>query len=98
MKDLPDLALLGQAGEREAARIVAAIEQTFTFRNTHAIPANLPAPPPTWEQDYATMAEADDLPWATLASVTAAARAFLDPVLAGETAMRWRPASWSWRR
>ncbi len=98
VKDLPDLALLGQAGEREAARMVAAIDQTFAFRKTHPVPASLPAPPPTWELDYATMAAADDLPWPTLASVATAARAFLDPVLAGETGMRWRPASWKWRR
>jgi len=97
VKDLPDLALLGHAGERNAARMVAAIAQTFTFRKTHPVPASLPAPPPTWEQDYATMAEANDLPWASLASVTAAARAFLDPVLAGEAAMVWRPATWGWR-
>lgn len=98
VKDLPDLALLGQAGEREAARMVTAIEQTFAFRKTHPVPAILPAPPATWERDYAAMAAADDLPWATLDSVTAAARAFLDPVLAGDAASRWRPASWSWRR
>jgi hypothetical protein len=46
VKDLPDLALLASAGPLEAERLRAALEQTFTFRKTHALPAALPAPPP----------------------------------------------------
>jgi hypothetical protein len=46
VKDLPDLALLASAGPLEAERLRAALEQTFTFRKTHALPPALPAPPP----------------------------------------------------
>jgi hypothetical protein len=35
------------------------------------------------------MSREDDLPFATLAEVTAAARAFLEPVLTGERVERW---------
>jgi hypothetical protein len=96
VKDLPDLALLGQAGAREAAKIREALEQTFTFRKTHPVPERLPDPPTEWEEPYAAMAAEDDLPWPTLSSVTAAARAFLDPMLAGEKGDRWSPETWTW--
>jgi hypothetical protein len=42
------------------------------------------------------MAAEDDLPCPTLSSVTAAARAFLDPVLAGVKGDRWNPSTWAW--
>jgi Nucleotidyl transferase AbiEii toxin, Type IV TA system len=45
VKDLPDLALLATARPIEAQRLRAAIEQTFSFRKTHAIPVALPEPP-----------------------------------------------------
>jgi hypothetical protein len=96
VKDLPDLALLGQAGAREAATIREALEQTFGFRETHPVPERLPDPPLEWEEPYAAMAAEDDLPWSTLSSVTAAAREFLDPVLAGGKGDRWSPATWTW--
>jgi len=50
VKDLPDLALLASAGPLEAERLRAALEQTFTFRKTHALPAALPAPAPAWRR------------------------------------------------
>jgi hypothetical protein len=98
VKDLPDLALLGQAGDREASRIRAAIQQTFAYRRTHDVPSRLPEPPAAWEKVYAAMAEEDSLPWRSLAAVTQAARAFVDPVLEDEGEARWSPADWAWRR
>jgi len=96
VKDLPDLALLGQAGAREAAKIREAIELTFGFRKTHPVPERLPDPPPDWEDPYGEMAAEDGLPWPTLSSVTSAARTFLDPVLAGGLGGRWSPPTWTW--
>jgi hypothetical protein len=43
------------------------------------------------------MAREDHLQWATLDQVTAAAKAFLDPVLAAELDATWLPAEWLWR-
>jgi len=97
VKDLPDLALLATAQQLDAARLQAAIEQTFTFRKTHEVPAFLPAPLDTWRAPYEAMARDDQLSWTTLEDVTRAAQAFLDPVLAGALEGTWEPAVWIWR-
>jgi hypothetical protein len=96
VKDLPDLALLASAQPIDAARLRAALEQTFNFRKTHALPVGLPAPPQAWERPYAAMAREDRLPWATLDEVTVAAIAFLDPVLEGLSVGKWDHNSWLW--
>jgi Nucleotidyl transferase AbiEii toxin, Type IV TA system len=96
VKDLPDLALLGTAQALDAKRLRTALEQTFTFRKTHALPATLPDPSPAWQIPYAAMAREDQLAWPTLDEVTKVAQAFLDPVLAGDLDAVWRPATWTW--
>jgi len=85
-------------GALEASRLADALEQTFTFRKTHALPASLPDPNAAWETPYAAMAYTDQLAWPTLAVVTEAAKAFLDPILAGEREARWDPTFWRWVR
>jgi hypothetical protein len=97
VKDLPDIALLASLKAVESERLRAALEQTFRFRKTHDVPAAVPAPLPTWEGPYEAMAREDELPWHTLADVTAAARAFLDPVLAHAAPATWDPENWRWR-
>ena len=97
VKDLPDIALLGQAGPRDARRLREAIDLTFTYRRTHPVPGRLPEPPDAWAPIYAAMAVEDDLPWKTLAEVTGAAREFLDPILTGEERASWDPGAWNWR-
>lgn len=96
VKDLPDVALIATAGSVAASRLRAAIDQTFAFRGTHDVPEQLPAPPPTWEGPYAGIAKEDQLPWPTVDEAFEAARAFLDPVLAGLSDGRWNPEGWSW--
>jgi len=44
----------------------------------------LPDPLLAWVTPYAAMAREDQLAWPTLDAVTKAAKAFLDPVLAGD--------------
>ena len=96
VKDLPDLALLATTGSFEGAHLRAALDATFTFRNSHLLPSALPTPPSTWAAPYMRMAQLDALPWATLDAVAQAARTFLDPVLRGE-AQSWHPTAWCWR-
>jgi nucleotidyltransferase AbiEii toxin of type IV toxin-antitoxin system len=96
VKDLPDLALLGQTGPFDASTLRGAIERTFAFRKTHPAPSRLPDPPAEWAGPYSRMAASDDLPWPTLADVVAAVRAFLDPLLVNKAAARWDPADWRW--
>jgi hypothetical protein len=97
VKDLPDLALLAMAQPIDATRLRAALEQTFGFRRTHALPASLAAPLEAWRTPYQAMARDDQLPWATLDDVTKAAQRFLDPVLEGGLDATWEPTAWGWR-
>ena len=96
VKDLPDIALLATAHAVDARRLRAALEQTFTFRKTHPLPAVLPDPLSAWATPYAAMAREDQLVWPTLDDVTSAAKAFLDPVLAGDLDATWDPDTWAW--
>ena len=96
VKDLPDIALLATAKTLDAKRLRDALEQTFTFRKTHALPASLPDPMSAWAVPYVAMAREDQLPWTTLTDVMRAAQAFLDPVLAEGLAASWDPGSWRW--
>jgi len=98
VKDLPDLALLATAQTINAKRLRAALDQTFTFRKTHSLPVMLPDPLPAWVTPYAAMARENQLAWPTLDEVTKAAKAFLDPVLAGGLDAAWSPESWTWHR
>ena len=98
VKDLPDLALIATAGSVKASRLRAAIDQTFGFRGTHDVPDSLPAPPDTWEGPYTTIAKEDQLRWSILDEAFEAARAFLDPMLAGLSDSQWEPEGWSWSR
>jgi hypothetical protein len=78
----------------DAQRLRAGLAQTFLFRNTHALPMAVPAPPELWRVPYAAMAREDALPWRTLDDVTRTAQAFLDPVLASDLRAVWSPTRW----
>ena len=97
VKDLPDIALLATAKPVASHRLRAALEQTFTHRNTHPLPTALPAPLMTWAVPFVAMAKEDALPWSTLDEVYRAASSFLDPVLAGSTCETWKPDAWHWQ-
>jgi len=96
IKDLPDIALIATAGSVAASRVRAAVEQTFAFRGTHEVPSALPPPPAAWATPYAAIAREDELRWTALADAFEAARAFLDPVLAGPGDVLWDPLAWRW--
>ena len=98
VKDLPDIALLATTRAIDARRLRAALAQTFSYRETHPLPDKLPDPPAAWTGPYATMAREDQLAWPTLGAVTNAARAFLDPVLAGRLDAVWNPKRWTWEQ
>jgi hypothetical protein len=89
------MALLTTTESLEAGRLRAALERTFEFRATHALPSSLPDPPANWLTPYVEMARENELAWPTLEQLTAAVGTFLNPVLAGNGGV-WRPAAWAW--
>lgn len=97
VKDLPDLALLATVQPLEAERVRAALEQTFTFRQTHALPQQLAEPWAAWTAPYAAMAKENELPWPAISDVFSAVQQFLDPVLASRISATWQPQNWSWQ-
>lgn len=100
VKDLPDIALLATTpGSLSKSAVRAAIDATFTNRKRHNRPARLPLPPSDWVGKYATIAHDNDLSWATLDAVYAAAATFIDPVLAepSDDDAIWDLATWSWQ-
>lgn len=100
VKDLPDLALLATAQPLSARRVRAALEQSFEFRRTHALPAAVPDPSDSWRKPYESIAISNDLAWLRLEDVTQAVQGFLNPVLSGglDLECKWDPATWAWRR
>ena len=96
VRDLPDIALLATTGEIDGSLLRQAINRTFEFRSTHAVPAALPDPPESWEAPYAAMAVTDALPWPTLERVGQAVSSFLDPLLRSGTVSTWNPGDWRW--
>jgi Nucleotidyl transferase AbiEii toxin, Type IV TA system len=96
VKDLPDLALIATAGPIDAKRLREAMEQTFSFRDTHEVPSQLPDPPIIWAKPYESMAREDQLRWSTLDEVAQAVRTFLNPVFVGGLGASWVPEEWRW--
>lgn len=96
LRDLPDMATLATIGAYTASEVRDVIEQVFSFRGTHPVPACLPDPPEDWSTPYARLAAQEGLPWTDLASVTMRAREFLDPVLSGDDGV-WDAESQEWR-
>jgi hypothetical protein len=60
-KDLVDLVLLIERGNLDRAAVRAALRETFARRNSHQLPAKLPAPPPLWSAEFKAMARHADL-------------------------------------
>jgi len=83
LKDLVDVRLLARALDgRTASELRAAIDQTFDFRDSHAVPTSLPAAPREWLGRYDRLRVEEELPWDNLDALHEVAAAFIDPVLA----------------
>lgn len=95
VKDLPDIALLASVRPLQAERLRVALSTTFEFRATHPLPAALPDPPSSWITPYSEMAKVSGLAWTTLEQLTAEVRAFINPILGGNSGT-WHPAAWTW--
>jgi hypothetical protein len=94
-KDLIDILLIADSQSLEAAAVREALKHTFETRVRQELPGSLPAPPPEWAPAYGRLAEEVGLE-PDLAAAFERARAFLDPVLAGETNGNWDAAVSGW--
>lgn len=97
VRDLPDIGLLATTGPIDHTQLRRAIETTFSYRNTHAVPTMVHTPPDFWAAPYAAMAATDELPWRTLLAVSEAVSSFLNPVLRSAAMATWQSDRWEWR-
>lgn len=89
VKDLIDLALIGELASFDAARLRAAVTGVFAGRGRQSLPAAVPSPPETWRVPYRKLAEPVGLD-PDLETGHARVATFLDPVLAAASfEARW---------
>lgn len=96
VKDLVDLVLIALHRHVDAERLSRALDAIFAVRNTHPLPARIPAPPRDWEGPYRRLATEVRITTDVVAAHQIAA-ALLDPVLAAETReSTWAPLEGHW--
>ncbi len=97
VKDLIDLVLIRSAFAFDASGLRAALDATFAGRDTHPLPAALPAPPVEWRTAYRRLAREVGLDPDTRTGFALAA-AFLDPILGSAVSdrARWEPLRAAW--
>lgn len=76
VKDLIDLLLLIHDGLSPDQDLVAVVHHVFTVRATHAVPTDIPDPPPAWLDDYPALASEAALSERDLSSALDTLRAF----------------------
>ena len=97
VKDLIDIVLMSELAPFEYDRLREEIVRTFSERETHELPASLPAPASDWAPPYRALATEVGLD-PDLASGHRAAAAFLDPILAGAPGLeRWDEQAMKWQ-
>ncbi|MBI3566024.1 MAG: nucleotidyl transferase AbiEii/AbiGii toxin family protein [Elusimicrobia bacterium] len=62
VKDLVDMVLLIESKRLDPTRVVRALKATYERRKTHALPADLVAPPDAWNAPFGALAEECGLP------------------------------------
>jgi hypothetical protein len=95
VRDLVDLIIIRLFQSVDAGRLRDAISLTFAQRGTHAVPDELPAPPPDWGRAYYNEARAVGLPTG-LADALVIAASWLNPVLQGSAEGAWSPERQQW--
>jgi hypothetical protein len=92
------LVLLAKHEPFTASKLRSALDKTFSLRDTHALPAELPPPPADWARPYGVLADEVDIVL-DMNEGYRRAKAFVDPVLDGVAVGtdQWDVASESWR-
>lgn len=96
VKDLIDLALIGESAEIDAKHLRRALATVFDRRVRQPLPKALPPPPSSWARPYAVLAREVGVALDIEAGYAAAAR-LLDPVLRSEAGGHWDPEARRWR-
>jgi hypothetical protein len=98
-KDLVDLILLAMHEPFLAGELRAALEGTFTSRDTHPLPNELPTPPAEWARPYADLAVQVGIA-PSLEDSYKQANTFLIPVLSKVVSRdaRWNTTTQQWER
>jgi hypothetical protein len=97
VKDYVDMLLLAHMGSIEGDRLREALMATFTARQTHPLPVEMPGPPPGWERPFQRMAAEVQLEQRSIKEANAALQQFLNPVLSGNPLGLWNPVFWKWQ-
>jgi predicted nucleotidyltransferase component of viral defense system len=75
-RDLVDLLMLVEDGLQATSDLRARVRHVFAVRDAHALPTDLPDPPPLWAASYSTMATELDVKAKTLDDAMKSLRAF----------------------
>lgn len=97
LKDLIDIGLLANHDVIDAKRLFHSVEATFTFRNTHKLPTELPSTPQFWSDLYPRLRDENDLRWPTLDELAQNCSEFFDPLLQTPYSLdHWDPKRAGW--
>jgi hypothetical protein len=98
VKDLVDIVLISRLGNVRATALRDSIDSTFESRSNDSPPKHLPPPPKVWLSSYGTLATEIGID-PKLDSGYAAAKRFLDPILARDLEQaEWDSTSETWRK
>jgi hypothetical protein len=76
VRDLVDIVLLIDDGLEPSSEVLTIVSRLFELRATHAMPAELPDPPPFWRENYPSLAADLDVSAKTLDEAMALVREF----------------------
>ena len=97
VRDLVDLVWFIRHFTFRSEALAAACEATFQRRGTHSWPPVIGTPPASWTRPYASWRDGLNLADPTPAAAASSVRSFLQPVIAGRSAMTWDPLAGEWK-
>jgi hypothetical protein len=97
VKDLPDIALLAGVKALDSKLLRGGVGADVSIPQNARPSGGVSSAAPVVGSALRSDGSRGSAPWRTLAEVTAAARAFLHPILADATHSTWDPGTWRWR-
>lgn len=95
-KDIVDILLLAKIKNIDGSILNAAVKSTFTLRDTHPLPKELPEIPNSLRREYNRLVDELDLEYANLEDAVTALMIFINPILALENIGKWMVEKWEW--